>query len=142
MWEDSIFKEPHQISSNLNRGALLEPSKALEDLRHRNINRLVFGQFIINYLRNKFDSLQHITNKNIDVLLRSETKIFFFFFSTISFRGLWNPIEITQKYKWSWHPAARKRRYFFSVIKFWPINWRVFLWNKINEKDMVPFQLL
>ena len=73
--EDHIFKEPHEIPSNLNRGALPEPHKALENIRRRNINRLIFAQLNINSLRNKFESLQHIINKNIDVLLISETKI-------------------------------------------------------------------
>ena len=36
---------------------------------------LIFAQLNINSLRNKFESLQHIINKNIDVLLLSETKI-------------------------------------------------------------------
>ena len=69
------MKEPNEISSNLNRGALPEPHKALENIRRRNINRLIFAQLNINSLRNKFESLQHIINKNIDVLLISETKI-------------------------------------------------------------------
>ena len=62
---DQIFKEPNEILSNLNTGALPEPHKALENIRLKKINRL----------RNKFGSLQHIINNNIDVLLLSETKI-------------------------------------------------------------------
>ena len=73
--EDQTFKEPHEIPSNLNRGALPEPRKALENICSKNINRLIFAQLNINSLRNKFGSLQHIINKNIDVLLISETKI-------------------------------------------------------------------
>ena len=38
-------------------------------------DRLIFAQLNINSLRNKFESLQHIINKNIDILLISETKI-------------------------------------------------------------------
>ena len=72
---DQIFRDPHEISSNLNRGALPEPHKALENIRRKNINRLIFAQLNINSPRNKFESLQHIINKNIDVLLISETKI-------------------------------------------------------------------
>ena len=72
---DQILKEPNEIPSNLNRGALPEPHKDLENMRRKNINRLIFVQLNINSLRNKFESLQHIINKNIDVLLISETKI-------------------------------------------------------------------
>ena len=76
---DQIFRDPHEISSNLNRGALPEPHKALENIRRKNINRLIFAQLNINSLRNKFESLQHIINKNIDVLFIFETKIDFCF---------------------------------------------------------------
>ena len=69
------MKEPNEIPSNINRGALREPHKGLEKIRRKNINRLIFAQLNINSLRNKFESLQHIINKNIDVLLISETKI-------------------------------------------------------------------
>ena len=47
----------------------------MENLRRKNIDRLIFAQLNINSLRNKFESLQHIINKNIDVLLISEAKI-------------------------------------------------------------------
>ena len=73
--EDQIFKEPHEIPSNLNGRALPGPRKALENIRRKNTNRLTFAQLNITSLRNKFESLQHIINKNIDVLLINETKI-------------------------------------------------------------------
>ena len=41
---DQIFKEPHEIPLNLNRGALPEPRKALENIRRKNINRLIFAK--------------------------------------------------------------------------------------------------
>ena len=69
------MKEPNEISSNLDGGAFPEPHKALENIRRKNINWLIVAQFNINYLRNKFESLQHIINENIDVLLISETEI-------------------------------------------------------------------
>ena len=73
---DQILKELNEILSNPNRGAPPESHKALVvNIRRKNINRLVFAQLNINSLRNKFESLQHIINKNIDVLLISETKI-------------------------------------------------------------------
>ena len=64
------MKEPNEIPS----GALPGPHKALENIRRKNINRLIFAQLNVNSLRNKFESLQHIINKNTDVLLVSETK--------------------------------------------------------------------
>ena len=69
-----ILKEPNEIQSNINRGALPKPHKALENICCKNINRLIFAQLKINSLRNNFESLQHIINKNIDVHLISETK--------------------------------------------------------------------
>ena len=60
---------------SLNRETLAKSRKSLENIRHKNINRLIFAQLNINSLTNKFDSLQHIIKKNIDVLLISETKI-------------------------------------------------------------------
>ena len=73
--EEQILKELNEILSNPNTGALPESHKALVvNIRCKNINRLVFAQLNINSLRNKFESLQHIINKNIDVLLISETK--------------------------------------------------------------------
>ena len=54
VWEDQIFKEPHEILSNFNRGGLPEPRKALENICRKNINRLIFPQLNINSLRNKF----------------------------------------------------------------------------------------
>ena len=47
----------------------------MENIRRKNINRQIFEQLNINSLRSKFESLQHIMNKNIDVLLISEAKI-------------------------------------------------------------------
>ena len=44
---------------------LLDPRESLENMYHKTINRLVFAQRNVNSLRNKFDSLQHIINKNI-----------------------------------------------------------------------------
>ena len=44
--------------------------KALENIRRKNINRLIFAE-----LKYKSESVEHIANKNTDVLLISETKI-------------------------------------------------------------------
>ena len=58
-----FLRNPNEIPSNLNRGALPEPLKALENIRRKNINRLIFVKLKINSLRNKFESLQHIKTK-------------------------------------------------------------------------------
>ena len=58
-----------------NSRVLPEARKALENIRHKNINELIFVQLNVNSLRNKFESLQHTINKHIDVLLISETKV-------------------------------------------------------------------
>ena len=73
---DQILKELNEILSNPNRGALPESHKALVvNIRRKNINRLVLAQLNINSLPNTFESLQHIINKYVDVLLISEIKI-------------------------------------------------------------------
>ena len=69
------MKEPNEIPSNLNGEALPEPHKALKNIGRKNSNRLIFAQLNINSLWNKFECLQHIINKNIELLLISETKI-------------------------------------------------------------------
>ena len=76
---DQTLKELNEIPSNLNRGALPEHHKALENIRRENINRLILAQLDLNSLRNKFEPLQHIINKNIDVLSISEKKLILFF---------------------------------------------------------------
>ena len=58
-----------------NSRVLPEAGKALENIRRKNINKLIFVQLNVNSLRNKFESPQHTINKHIDVLLISETKV-------------------------------------------------------------------
>ena len=41
---NQILEEPNEIPSNLNRGALPEPHKALENIRRKSVNRLIFAQ--------------------------------------------------------------------------------------------------
>ena len=50
-------------------------SIALKNNRLKNVDKLVFGHLNINSIRNKFDLLADAINRNIDVLLISETKI-------------------------------------------------------------------
>ena len=44
---NQILKEPNEIPSNLNREALPEPHKALENIRRKYINRLIYAQLHI-----------------------------------------------------------------------------------------------
>ena len=124
---DQIFKKPPEIPSNLNRWALPQPHKASENIRCRNINRLIFAQLNINSLRNKFDSIEHIINKNIDVLLISETK------NNSSFPSLQFYLEgYATPYRLDRNPnsgdsAVCKRRYSFKVTNYWLDSWSIFL---------------
>ena len=52
-----------------------DPKEILENLRLKNVNRLISAQFNINSLRSKFDSLINIINNNTDILMISETKL-------------------------------------------------------------------
>ena len=50
--EDPILEEPHEIPSNHNKEILTDQLKALENIRRKNINRLISAQLNINSLRN------------------------------------------------------------------------------------------
>ena len=52
-----------------------DPKEILENLRLKNVNRLICVQLDINSIRNKFDSLVNILNNNTDILMISETKL-------------------------------------------------------------------
>ena len=47
----------------------------LQNIRLRNLDRIIFGHLNINSIRNKINILESIATKNIDILLISETKI-------------------------------------------------------------------
>ena len=49
--------------------------KSLKNIRNTNINKLIFGHLNINSLRNKFEDLQFIINKNLDIIMLSEIKL-------------------------------------------------------------------
>lgn len=69
------------ISANLNKTLIssgqpiLNSQINLRNICLKDLNRLIFPHLNINTIPNKFDSLMTIGNKNIDVLLLSETKI-------------------------------------------------------------------
>ena len=49
--------------------------KLLNDLRLKNLNRLIIGHLNINSLRDKFEALGQIVKHNLDILILSETKL-------------------------------------------------------------------
>ena len=51
------------------------PIDFLRKLKMDNVNRIVFGHLNINSIRNKFENLKYLIEKNIDILLISETKL-------------------------------------------------------------------
>ena len=51
----------------------------LEKLRLENPNRLIFGHLNINSIRSKFEMLTNISQRKLNILLVSETKIDVFF---------------------------------------------------------------
>ena len=53
----------------------VDPSKILNDLRIKNINRLVIGHLNVNSVERKFESLKEVIQGNIDILVLSETKL-------------------------------------------------------------------
>ena len=73
--------EESNISANLNKTLIssgqpiLNSQINLRNICLKDLNRLIFPHLNINTIPNKFDSLMTIGNKNIDVLLLSETKI-------------------------------------------------------------------
>ena len=73
----------------------VSPISMLQNIRLRNLDRIIFGHLNINSIRNKINILESIATKNIDILLISETKIDESF-SNAQFRmnGFSEPIRI------------------------------------------------
>ena len=70
----SIYKNDNNVTE-LSSDGLYDPKKLLNDLKIKNVNRIVIGLLNINSLRNKFEALKEIINENIDILVITETKI-------------------------------------------------------------------
>ena len=51
------------------------PGDLLRKLKLTNTNRIVIGQLNINSIRNKCESVKHIIEENVDIILFSETKL-------------------------------------------------------------------
>ena len=59
----------------VNEDEITDPISTLRDIKHNNINRLVFGQININGLSKKFEQLKNLIKGHIDILVVTETKI-------------------------------------------------------------------
>ena len=65
-----------ESSSNFNSGEEEEtPDILLNNLRLKNLNRLILGHLNINSIRNKFEALKLIVKNNLDILIVSESKL-------------------------------------------------------------------
>ena len=65
-----------QRKTNLNTSISLDldtddPKEILKNLKLKTVNRLICAQLNINFMRNKFNTLVHIINNNIDILMIS-----------------------------------------------------------------------
>ena len=47
----------------------------LKVMKENSHNKIIVGQLNISSLRNKFEALQYIINRNLDIILLSETKL-------------------------------------------------------------------
>ena len=55
--------------------ASLDPLSEIKNLRLRNVNKVIIGNININSLPNKFEQLNELVIKHIDVLVFTETKL-------------------------------------------------------------------
>ena len=60
---------------NSNGTEKIDPQSFLKDIRVNNIDRLIIGQLNINSLRNKFEQLSTMINRNNDIFMIFETKL-------------------------------------------------------------------
>ena len=54
---------------------ILDAKTGLKEMKIRSPDKLILGHVNINSIRNKFDSLIYMLDKNIDIFLISETKL-------------------------------------------------------------------
>ena len=62
----------------------LDPSSEIENLRLRNINKVIIDNININSLPNKFDQLKELVMKHIDVFVITERKLDVLFFAVFN----------------------------------------------------------
>ena len=74
---EDLFNSPSNILEDENRrsGVDINPNIVLNDIRRKNVGRLLIGHLNINSIRNKFDELKSLIHDKFDVFIVSETKI-------------------------------------------------------------------
>ena len=68
---DVILKSPSLSASEEFNDAKI----GLKVMKENSPNKIIVGHLNINSLRNKFEALQFIINRNLDIILLSETKL-------------------------------------------------------------------
>ena len=68
---DAILKSPSFSAPEEFNDAKI----GLKVMKENSLNKIIVGHLNINYFRNKFEALQFIINRNLDVILVSETKL-------------------------------------------------------------------
>ena len=68
---DAILKSPSFSAPEEFNGAEI----GLKVMKENSPNKIIVGHLNINSLRNKFEALQFIINRNLDIFLLSETKL-------------------------------------------------------------------
>ena len=69
-----------KFDKSINDG-FLDPSSEIENLRLRNINKVIIDNTNINSLPNKLDQLKELVMKHIDVFVITERKLDVLFFA-------------------------------------------------------------
>ena len=75
---NQVGHENFSCSTDTNDTSLSEdesPYRILQEIKKKNVGRIIIGHLNINSIRNKFESLKSIVQGKIDVLIISETKI-------------------------------------------------------------------
>ena len=72
-----------KFDKSINDG-FLDPSSEIENLRLRNINKVIIDNTNINSLPNKLDQLKELVMKHIDVFVITERKLDVVFFAVFN----------------------------------------------------------
>ena len=89
------FTAKNYLSANCNGSDDTSDLGILNDLRCKNLNRILIGHLNINSLRNKFEILVSSIAVNLDILMISETKLDESFpVSQFLIPGFENPIRL------------------------------------------------
>ena len=65
----------HELNPNGTKEQDLTPRTILKNIKSDNANKIIIGHLNINSIRNKFECLKYMIDKNVDLLLISETKL-------------------------------------------------------------------